>query len=240
MRQRLRGDARATNNRWRSVALLAIGFALATLAFATPAPSHVGGTVDHLWKHLRPKTDARYHTKQAADAKFVDEGAAAGGDLAGTYPSPTIADDAIGSAQIENRQVSGADIVRDAIGSAHIKDREVASEDIRDGGVAAADLQPGSVGAVQLRGNVVFHSSSVVVPGNTPENGNYTTRGTTAQCGTGETPLFGGAGWPLFQSADNMELTIVSSRLWQGGWYARGGNDSSQDAKFEVYVACLK
>lgn len=26
----------------------------------TPAGAHVGGTVNHLWKHLRPKADARY------------------------------------------------------------------------------------------------------------------------------------------------------------------------------------
>ena len=46
--------------RWKLVALLAAGIAIGVVLAATPATAHVGGTVNHLWGHLRPKADARY------------------------------------------------------------------------------------------------------------------------------------------------------------------------------------
>lgn len=49
-----------TKKRWASVALLAAGIAIGVVMVATPAGAHVGGTVNHLWNHLKPKADARY------------------------------------------------------------------------------------------------------------------------------------------------------------------------------------
>jgi hypothetical protein len=46
--------------RWRLAALLATGMAIGVVIAGTPALAHVGGTVSHLWSHLRPKADARY------------------------------------------------------------------------------------------------------------------------------------------------------------------------------------
>ena len=47
--------------RWRAAALLAVGVAIGVMVVATPAVSHVGGTVSHLWnQHIKPKADARY------------------------------------------------------------------------------------------------------------------------------------------------------------------------------------
>ena len=57
-----------TGLRWRVLATLAAGIALGVSMTATPAAGHVGGTVAHLWSHLRPLTDARYHTKAQANA----------------------------------------------------------------------------------------------------------------------------------------------------------------------------
>jgi hypothetical protein len=52
--------------RWRAVALLAAGLAIGVTMTATPAMSHVGGTVSHLWNtHIKPKADARYVKKSA-------------------------------------------------------------------------------------------------------------------------------------------------------------------------------
>ncbi|MBW3593117.1 MAG: hypothetical protein KY396_05440 [Actinobacteria bacterium] len=51
-RRRIRG--------WRTAAVLATGVAIGTTMMATPAIGHVGGTVGHLWNHLKPKADARY------------------------------------------------------------------------------------------------------------------------------------------------------------------------------------
>jgi hypothetical protein len=49
--------------RWRAVALVAAGLAIGVTMMATPAVGHVGGTVNHLWGHLKPKADARYAKK---------------------------------------------------------------------------------------------------------------------------------------------------------------------------------
>jgi hypothetical protein len=46
--------------RWAAVALLAAGMAIGIVMVATPAGAHVGGTVNHLWNHLKPKADKRY------------------------------------------------------------------------------------------------------------------------------------------------------------------------------------
>ena len=51
---------RGKERRWKLVALLAAGMAIGVAMTATPAVSHVGGTVAHLWSHLKPLADARY------------------------------------------------------------------------------------------------------------------------------------------------------------------------------------
>jgi hypothetical protein len=48
------------DRRWKVVALLATGIMIGVVTAGSPAGAHVGGTVDHLWSHLRPKADARY------------------------------------------------------------------------------------------------------------------------------------------------------------------------------------
>jgi hypothetical protein len=64
--------------RWRAIALVAAGLAIGVAMMATPAASHVGGTVGHLWNdHIKPRADARYAnavagTDKARDADKVD------------------------------------------------------------------------------------------------------------------------------------------------------------------------
>jgi hypothetical protein len=48
------------DRRWKVVALLATGIMIGVVMAGSPAGAHVGGTVNHLWNHLRPKADARY------------------------------------------------------------------------------------------------------------------------------------------------------------------------------------
>jgi hypothetical protein len=49
-----------TKGRWAAMALLAAGIAIGIVMVATPAGAHVGGSVNHLWNHLKPKADKRY------------------------------------------------------------------------------------------------------------------------------------------------------------------------------------
>jgi hypothetical protein len=225
------------NRRWRTVALLAIGFSLATVMFATPAASHVGGTVDHLWGHLKPKADARYFTKGQAEARYVNAGSAAGGSLSGTYPNPGIAPGAVGSAEIENGQIAGADHAANSVNSTVIVNGSVTSDDVGFNTLTLDDLGPNSVEGDEL-GGTRLATATVVVPGNTAENGNYVTRSVSVSCGLFEQMIGGGAGW-LQEDGDDLELTVVASHPSGGGWFGRGGNDTAADSTFQVYAICL-
>jgi len=64
--------------RWKVVALLASGMAVGTILAGTPAAAHVGGTVGHLWAHLKPWADARY------DRPTVEPGETIRGTIGGS------------------------------------------------------------------------------------------------------------------------------------------------------------
>jgi hypothetical protein len=74
----LKNETERGMRRWRAVALLTAGLAIGVTMMATPAASHVGGTVGHLWNdHIKPRADARYAnavpgTDKAKDADKVD------------------------------------------------------------------------------------------------------------------------------------------------------------------------
>jgi hypothetical protein len=58
--------------RWAAVALLAAGIAIGVVMVATPAGAHVGGSVNHLWNHIKPKADKRYVNENEALWAVVD------------------------------------------------------------------------------------------------------------------------------------------------------------------------
>ncbi len=58
----MRGKAR----RWRVVALLALGITIGVAMTATPAASHVGGTVAHVANHMK----TYFFTKSQSDSRY--------------------------------------------------------------------------------------------------------------------------------------------------------------------------
>jgi hypothetical protein len=85
---------------------------------------------------------------------------AAGGSLRGTYPSPSLGPNSVGSTQIQtdavtadelaDNSVSGDNVVPNSLGGAVIADGSLNSADIQDQGILAADLAPGSVGPAAI------------------------------------------------------------------------------------------
>ncbi len=72
-----------TERRWRLVALLATGMILGIVMVGTSAGAHVGGSVNHLWNHLKPKADKRYLPAQNLPGGKTMRGTYMLGDTAG-------------------------------------------------------------------------------------------------------------------------------------------------------------
>jgi hypothetical protein len=148
--------------RWRAVALVAIGVAVGTTMTATPVYSHVGGSVQHLWKHLKPKTDARYYTKAQSDARFAGIGEkAADADLLDGLDSTDFLR--------VNGKAADANLLDGIDSSGFLRTTgKAADADLLDGVDSAAfqrACRSGTVHAIGLvRGSSTFSSTFVEVP----------------------------------------------------------------------------
>jgi hypothetical protein len=103
------------DRRWKVVALLATGIAIGVVMAGSPAGAHVGGTVNHLWGHLKPKADARYERPVIQPGQtvrgtigFRAEASAAGVEFGANASLPRAAPVGLDDAHVEVRDADGS------------------------------------------------------------------------------------------------------------------------------------
>lgn len=150
----------------------------------------------------------------------------AGGDLAGVYPNPEIAPDAIASPEIADDSIAPDDIVPNSIGQ----------NQIATNGVGQADIAARSVGASQLRSTY-----ERVSPGSRVGANRFVTA--TASCDRNDQVLGGGFAW---QNETNSFETLFSTPNVSGGgfdnpdqWIVRSASSAADNTLF-AWAVCLK
>jgi hypothetical protein len=85
----------------------------------------------------------------------VSPSGAAGGDLAGSYPDPTIAADAVGAGEVIDQTLTGSDVLDDSLSSADVDESTLGFSPGADitGTMETADIAPNAVGADEVASN---------------------------------------------------------------------------------------
>jgi hypothetical protein len=148
-----------------------------------------------------------------SDAEF--NGAAAGGDLSGTYPNPAVKADAIDGAKVANGSLTGDDVFADSLTGGNISESSLGQVP----SAANADTLGGLGPASLLRSNTNWRTVSTVgevlpvSPSHTPCGGD-TTCTASLRCDAGDVLLSGG-----FNNIDN------GTRLFAAFPFNANGND---------------
>ena len=134
----------------------------------------------------------------------------AGGDLAGAYPDPVIAQDAVGSNEVIDTSLTGADIGTDTLGAS----------DIALNGVGTDEIGADTVGSSELKG-----VTTRVSPAGAGSNNSYAENSVT--CGSGEILLAGGYAWQN-DATITMTSTAPSDSV-SNAWVVRGKSSTSNN-----------
>jgi hypothetical protein len=187
-------------------------------------------------------------------------------DLAdGSVGAGEVVNGALTGAELADGTVSGADVTNGSLEGTDVEDRSLSGEDLAEGSVTGSEVAESTLGQVPSAG-VAAHATTiaddsvtasslgvitrrigtVVVPGNSPENGNYLLKDVTVTCASGEIAIGWEAYWTIGHiPGDNDELFISQVVIVQNssqvpfGAHVTGGNDTADNTTLLVAVYCL-
>lgn len=202
-------------------------------------------------KHVKKNSVLTRHIRDGAvsEAKLADglsgspgpqgppgpASGSAGGDLAGSYPNPTIADGAVGSAAVADGSLGLADLAAGSVNGAKVL----------DGSLTGADMASNTLTGAQV--NEQSLNLNLAIRRTLSASNGTNRKGTTAECLSNEVvvgataEIFGG-GTGFFAPVEVVinQINLASDMKSATGWGQEIGDEMAPDWSIRTNVICAR